>query len=135
MLFTSENQTCLLSGDLEETGFDWLFGNYNETMFNTLDFFTLNHHGFNTSETIANKITANTVLLTLKDNYDDRCAEHIEVLIGKAKESMAWGKGTVIFTFPHTAGNNSYQRLAPNAWKYHEGVDRPVQENIDGTLQ
>lgn len=134
-LFTSENQTCLLSGDLEETGFDWLFGNYNETMFNTLDFFTLNHHGFNTSETIANTITANTVLLTLKDNYDDRCAEYIEVLIGKAKESMAWGTGTVVFTFPHTAGNQSYQRLEQNTWKYHEGVERPIQENIDGIIE
>ena len=130
-LFTSENQTCLLSGDLEETGFDWLFENYNETMFSTLDFFTLNHHGFNTGEAIANKITANTVLLTLRDNYDDRCAEYIEVLIGKAKESMAWGNGTVVFTFPHTAGNTSYEVLTPNTWKYHEGVERPIQENID----
>lgn len=130
-LFTSENQTCLLSGDLEETGFDWLFENYNETMFSTLDFFTLNHHGFNTGETIANTITANTVLLTLKDKFDDRCAEYIEVLIGKAKESMAWGNGTVVFTFPHTAGNKSYKVLTPNTWKYHEGVERPIQENID----
>ena len=134
-LFTSENQTCLLSADLEEKGFDWLFGNYNDTFFTTLDFFTLNHHGFNTSDTIATNITAKTVLLTVRDGYDDRCAENIQKLINKAEESMMWGEGTVVFTFPHTAGNNSYQRLAPNTWKYHEGVDRPVQENIDGTLE
>ena len=148
-LFTSENQTCLLSGDLQEEGFDILFANYDATMFNTLDFFALNHHGFNTSATIARNITAKTILKTVKDVTPVRCKTAIETLCNKAVESVAWGTGTVKFTFPYTpnATTPTYTVSTPNSWswkdsaeqKYHASSERKEQPNllkgVDGTTE
>ena len=144
-LFTSEAgtnnaQTCLFSGDLQETGFDNLFANYSDTLFSTLDFFTLNHHGFNISAKMASKITAKTVLLTVKGDTPVRCATAIKTLTDKAQESMAWGNGTVVFTLPHTAGASSYTVLTSKdvtGWIYNVGEEREEQPNLyvgtDGT--
>ena len=139
-LFTSDvgttyAQTCLLSGDIEEAGYDVIFKNYEAGLFD-VNFFTLNHHGFNTGVDIANMITADTVLLTVRDITPVRRATAIAHLISKAKESMAWGNGTVVFTLPHTASKETqnYVVLPSNEWIYHEGVERTIQPNLtEGT--
>lgn len=142
---TTHAQTCLLSGDIEEQGYDVIFKNYEEGLFN-VNFFTLNHHGFNTGVDIANKITADTVLLTVRNETPVRRATAIAHLIGKAKESMAWGNGTVVFTLPHTASKETQnyvvlpskegvdETTGKNGWIYHEGVERTIQPNLtEGT--
>lgn len=138
---TAHAQTCLLSGDIEEAGYDVIFNNYEEGLFN-VNFFTLNHHGFNTGVDIANMITADTVLLTVRDTTPLRRAAAIQHLRNKAKESMAWGNGTVVFTLPHTASKEikNYvvlpskevvdENTGKNGWIYHEGKERTIQPNL-----
>ena len=140
-LVTINGQTCLLPGDLQEAGFDILFANYDATLFSTLDFFALNHHGFNTNNKIAEKVTAKTILKTVKDTTPIRCETAIKRLCGKATESVAWGDGTVVFTFPYTPNPTqpTYDLLTSNLWawkdstepKYHENSERMEQPNLN----
>ena len=122
-LFTIEGQKCFLSGDIHEAGLEFLIANYPREFFE-LDFFTLNHHGFNTSQEFVDYATIQTTLIT-KPDLDfpvQRIRETIN-LMEKSKESLHWGDGTVIFEFPYALGQ--YKRLPNNEWKYDVGVEKP----------
>ena len=122
-LFTIEGQTCLLSGDVHETGMEFLIANYPKEFFE-LDFFTLNHHGFNTSQEFTDYATIKTTLITKPDlDFPVQRIRETEHLIETSKEALHWGDGTVIFEFPYTIGE--YKRLPKNDWKYDVGVEKP----------
>lgn len=126
-LLTIEEQRCFFSGDLQEDGFDFLFKIYPKEFFE-VDFFTLNHHGLNTSQEIAEEINAKTILLTVRDVVPIRNLRNIKYLASKANESLVWGDGTKIFTFPYEAG--TFEQLPQKTWVYNEGEERAPQPNL-----
>ena len=122
-LFTIERQKCLFSGDVHENGMEFLIANYPKEFFE-LDFFTLNHHGFNTSQEFVDYATIQTTLLTRKDlDFPVQRIRESKNLIARSKEALHWGNGTVIFEFPYEPGN--YKQLPNNEWKHDVGVEKP----------
>ena len=126
-LFTIEGQKCFFSGDIHEEGLDFIRENYSQEYL-TLDLFTLNHHGFNTSTSFTDYITVKTLLLTVQKQLPVRKIRETKYFISKVKETMNWGDGTKILTFPYEMG--SYETLPCNEWKYHQDVERVLQMNI-----
>jgi hypothetical protein len=126
-MFTVEGQKLLFSGDIRKEGTDWMIANYSKEYLD-VDFFTLNHHGLDIERTFAEYIRTNTMLLTVREDVPIRKIRETKILIAKAKESVVWGDGTKIFTFPYTVG--SYQLLPQNEWIYHKGQVREPQANL-----
>ena len=126
-LFTIEGQKCFFSGDIHEEGLDFIRENYSQEYL-TLDFFTLNHHGFNTSVSFTDYITVKTLLLTVQKQVPVRKIRETKYFVSKVSETMNWGDGTKVITFPYTIG--SYETLPCNEWKYHQDVERILQMNI-----
>lgn len=126
-LFTIEGQKCFFSGDIHEEGLDFIRENYSREYL-TLDFFTLNHHGFNTSVSFTDYITVQTLLLTVQNQLPVRKIRETKYFISKVKETMNWGDGTKVITFPYEMG--AYETLPCNEWKYHQDEERILQMNI-----
>lgn len=120
-LFTIEGQKCFLSGDVHENGLEFLVENYTRE-FLDLDFFTLNHHGYNTSQEFVEYATIRTALITNTGQLPAQRIRETKYLMSRAQEAPNWNDGTMIFTFPYTPG--SYVRLPKNEWKYDEGVEK-----------
>ncbi len=122
-LFTIDGQKCFFSGDVHEDGLEFLLENYTKDFFE-FDFFTLNHHGFNTSQSFLECASIKTALITRPDmDFPAQRIRETNYLTECAKESLHWGDGTLIFTFPYTTG--SFERLPKNDWKYDVGVEKP----------
>jgi len=126
-LFTIEGQKCFFSGDIHEEGLDFIRENYSQEYL-TLDFFTLNHHGFNTSVSFTDYVTVKTLLLTVQKQLPVRKIRETKYFISKVQETMNWGDGTKIITFPYEMG--SYETVPCNEWKYHKDEPRILQMNI-----
>lgn len=126
-LFTVEGQKCFFSGDIHEEGLEFIMANYSREYLN-LDLFTLNHHGFNTSIAFADYITVKTLLLTLQEQLPVRKIRKTKYFISKVRETMNWGDGTKVLTFPYEVG--SYETMPCNEWIYHKDVERILQMNI-----
>ena len=126
-LFTIEGQKCFFSGDIHEEGLNFIRTNYSREYLD-LDLFTLNHHGFNTSVSFTDYITVKTLLLTVQDQLPVRKIRQTKYFISKVQETMNWGDGTKILTFPYEMG--SYETLPCNEWIYHKDVERVLQMNI-----
>lgn len=126
-LFTVEGQKCFFSGDIHEEGLEFIMANYSREYLN-LDLFTLNHHGFNTSVAFADYITVKTLLLTLQEQLPVRKIRKTKYFISKVQETMNWGDGTKVLTFPYEVG--SYETMPCNEWIYHKDVERVLQMNI-----
>ena len=126
-LFTVEGQKCFFSGDIHEEGLDFIRENYSQEYL-TLDLFTLNHHGFNTSVSFTDYITVKTLLLTVQNQLPVRKIRETKYFISKVQETMNWGDGTKVLTFPYEIG--SYETLPCNEWKYHKDIERVLQMNI-----
>lgn len=126
-LFTIEGQKSFFAGDIHEEGLDFIRENYSQEYLN-LDIFTLNHHGFNTSESFTDYITVKTLLLTVQKQLPVRKIRETKHFISKVKETMTWGDGTKILTFPYEIG--SYETLPCKEWIYHKDEERLLQMNI-----
>lgn len=126
-LFTVEGQKCFFSGDIHEEGLEFIMANYSREYLD-LDLFTLNHHGFNTSIEFADYITVKTLLLTLQEQLPVRKIRNTKYFISKVQETMNWGDGTKVLTFPYEVG--SYETMPCNEWIYHKDVERILQMNI-----
>lgn len=126
-LFTIEGQKCFFSGDIHEEGLNFIRTNYSREYLD-LDLFTLNHHGFNTSVLFADYIKVKTLLLTLQNQLPVRKIRQTKYFISKVEETLNWGDGTKILTFPYEIG--SYETLPCNDWKYHQDVERVLQMNL-----
>lgn len=126
-LFTVEGQKCFFSGDIHEEGLDFIRENYSQEYL-TLDLFTLNHHGFNTSVSFTDYIKVKTLLLTVQNQLPVRKIRETKYFISKVQEILNWGDGTKVMTFPYEMG--SYETLPRNEWKYHQDEERVLQMNI-----
>lgn len=126
-LFTIEGQKCFLSGDVHENGLEFLMQNYTREFLN-LDFFTLNHHGYNTSQEFLEYATIETALITRPNmEFPAQRIRETKYLTEIAKESISWGDGTTVFAFPYTVG--SFERLENNTWKYDTETEKLTSEN------
>lgn len=126
-LITIEGQKCFFSGDIQEEGLDFIIKNYPKEYLE-VDFFTLNHHGMNLSMEFANYMTAKTMLLTVRDVVPIRKLRETKKMCAKAAESVVWGDGTKIFTFPYKVG--TFETLPQIEWIYNEGEERLPQANL-----
>lgn len=126
-LFTIEGQKCFFSGDIHEDGLNFIKRNYSREYLD-LDLFTLNHHGFNTSVSFADYVKVKTLLLTLQSQLPVRKIRQTQYFISKVQETLNWGDGTKILSFPYEIG--SYETLPCNDWKYHQGIERTLQMNL-----
>lgn len=122
-LFTIEGQKCFLSGDVHETGLEFIVKNYPKEYLE-LDFFTLNHHGFNTSQVFHEYAKVKTALITRIDRLPAQRIRETRYLMEQAEESLNWKDGTLVFEFPYEVG--AYKCLPKNDWKYEEGAERPT---------
>lgn len=126
-MFTIEGQKCFFSGDIHKEGLDFIRTNYSQEYL-TLDLFTLNHHGFNTSVSFTDYITVKTLLLTLQNQLPVRKIRQTKYFISKVEEALNWGDGTKILEFPYKVG--SYKTLPCNEWIYHKDEERILQMNL-----
>lgn len=126
-LLTIEGQKCFFSGDIQEEGLDFIIRNYPKEYLE-VDFFTLNHHGLNLSMEFADYMTAKTMLLTVRDVVPIRKLREIKWMCAKAEESVVWGDGTKIFTFPYNVG--TYETLPQLECIYNDGQERLPQANL-----
>lgn len=126
-LFTVEGQKCFFAGDIHEEGLHFIMSNYSREYFN-VDLFTLNHHGFNTCTSFTDYIKVKTLLLTLQNQLPVRKIRQTKYFISKVKETMNWGDGTKILTFPYEMG--SYETVPCNEWIYHKDEERILQMNL-----
>jgi len=67
-------------------------------------------------------------LLTLQHTLPIRMIRETKAMIAKMQETMMWGEGTKVLTFPYEIG--SAETLAPREWKYDDINDRILQPNI-----
>ena len=88
----------------------------------------MNHHGFNTSTEFADYAQIKTLLLTVQHDLPIRKLRETNYMISKVKETMVWGDGTKVLTFPYEIG--SYKCLPCKEWIYNEGEERILQPNI-----
>ena len=126
-MFTIEGQKCLFTGDIHKEGLNFIRKNYSQEYL-TLDLFTLNHHGFNTSVSFSDYIKVKTLLLTLQNQLPVRKIRQTKYFMSTVEESINWGDGTKILTFPYEVG--SYETLPCNEWIYHQGEERLLQMNL-----
>lgn len=126
-MFNIEGQKLFFSGDIHQEGMRFIIRNYTKEYL-TMEFFTLNHHGFNTSLEFAEYTTIQTGLLTLQHTLPIRMLRETKYAISKMKETMMWGDGTKVITFPYTMG--SYECLPQREWVYNDISERILQPNI-----
>lgn len=126
-LFTIEGQKCFFSGDIHQEGLQFIMENYSREYLD-LDIFTLNHHGFNTSVSFADYTKVKTLLLTLQEQLPVRMIRETKCFISKVQETMRWGDGTKILTFPYELGK--YECLPCSEWVYHKDTERKLQINL-----
>lgn len=126
-VFEVEGQKICLSGDIHQEGMQFIVNNYTRDYL-TLDFFSLNHHGFNTSASFTEYSTVKTVFVTTRDVLPINALRETKTLLKKAEESVWWGDGTSIYTFPYQVG--SYELLPKREWIYNEGDVRGPQPSL-----
>lgn len=126
-LFTVEGQKLFFSGDIHEEGLDFIMENYSREYLN-VDILTLNHHGFNTYPKFTDYVSVKTLLLMLQKQLPIRKIRETKQFMAKTEESLAWGDGTKIFTFPYKSG--SYECLPCREWMYHKDIERILQMNL-----
>lgn len=122
LMYTIEGQKFLLCGDAEFGSVKAVMHTYDSEYFN-LDLYAVFHHGINVYDYFTDYCTLKTILYP---NY--RCGslhagnewERKEAnahLISVAEEAIAWGKGTVVFSFPYEVGT---ARIMPaTEWVYN----------------
>ena len=124
-MFNIEGQTFLHCGDADQGAIDSVMRIYDSDYFN-LDVFAVFHHGINVYDRFTDYCNLKTILYPnyrtasyhTADDYT-REAENNH-LKESALESMAFGDGTKVLTFPYEIG--SAETLDLFKWEYHNGV-------------
>lgn len=107
-MFTIEGQKCLLGGDGDKGGINFILEAY-EPDDMKLDIFTLLHHGHNTREQFTDFCSVQTVLVTSGGELPEYRAKENEHLKETSKEWISWKDGTKILEFPYKTGNYTTQ--------------------------
>lgn len=120
-MFTIEGQKCLFSGDGESGSMKVIQETY-ESAYLDVDFYTLNHHGFNTCDEFSDYCHVKTLLIT-GCCLPVRMANENQYLIEKTEEVFSWREGTKIFAFPYQSGESKTAEMFD--WNYHKDIERP----------
>lgn len=107
-LFTIEGQKCLLGGDGDSGGIDFILQAYEPEDMH-LDIFTLLHHGHNTRDRFTDFCTVKTVLDTSTGRLPEYRAKENEYLKSNSNEWISWKDGTKILEFPYEQGHYQTQ--------------------------
>lgn len=134
LLYTIEGQKFLVCGDADIGSIKAVMRTYASSYFN-LDLFAVFHHGIYMYDYFTDYCTLKTVLYT---NY--RCGslyasganaheEENTHLIASAEEAIAWGKGTVVLSFPYEVG--SAKIMSAINWIYHPEEHTYVRPRVE----
>jgi len=126
-MIRAEGQKCLLTGDGERGCMLALMENYTREYLD-MELMTLMHHGFNTMDEFTDYCKVKTLLMTVHSDTPVRQANENNYLRSCVEESLAWGDGTKIITFPYSVG--SFESLPPKKWIYNNPAERKEQINI-----
>lgn len=124
----ADGQKILFTGDGDIGSMDVIMKTYDEEYLQ-VDVMTLPHHGFNTSYQFVDTFKVKTVLATVRDKTPICRAKQNAYFKEHIEEWLTWGDGTKVMEFPYQVG--SYKCLPNLEWIYHEGIERPVQCNLD----
>lgn len=126
-VFHVDGQKCFFSGDIHHEGLSFIMRNYTREYLD-LTLFTSNHHGYNTYPPFGDYAKIRTALLTVEKRFPVRQVWENREFYAKVQETMMWGDGAKVLTFPYTVG--SYETLPPRKWIYHEGQKKPFHPNM-----
>jgi len=108
-MFTIEGQKCLLGGDGDSGGINFILEAYEQDDMK-LDIFTLLHHGHNTRERFTDFCSVKTVLVTNGSELPEYRAKENEHLKEVSKEWISWKDGTKVLGFPYETGSYTTQQ-------------------------
>lgn len=125
LMYTIEGQKFLLCGDADIGASRVVMSMYDKEYFD-LDIFTAFHHGINVWDPFTDYCTFKTVLYPCyrtgsnwMDGTEYGMEEENAHLRDAAIESLAFGHGTQVLTFPYKIG--TAKQLDPIDWIYHPG--------------
>lgn len=125
LMYTIENQKFLLAGDADYGTMRVAMRTYDTDYFD-MDIFAVFHHGINVWDAFTDYCTVKTLLYPnyRTGSYYPDSSEHAMKkqnahLKESAVESLAYGRGTQVLTFPYQIG--SAEQLDPIEWIYHPG--------------
>jgi len=125
-LFTIDGQKFLDAGDASEGGIGVVKRTYNQEMFD-LTMLSVFHHGQNVYDSYVNyfdyKVAIYPTFVVGSQTADWQTDEN-EILQKNAVESISWGDGTKILTFPYELG--TVESLEMRKWIYDPGRKEPV---------
>lgn len=107
-LFNIEGQKCLLGGDGDSGGIDFILRAYEPEDMH-LDVFTLLHHGHNTRDRFTDFCMVKTVLDTSTGRLPEYRTKENEYLKSISNEWISWKDGTKVLEFPYEVGNYKSQ--------------------------
>lgn len=123
MMCHIEGQRFLCVGDTGSTGMRSAMNIFDKDYF-TLDIYEVSHHGINVYDFWVEYCTAKTLLYTTfrtASMYEEGSQHaHVEehaLMQSLAEESVTWGDGTAILTFPYEVG--SYEVAEHFTWQYN----------------
>ncbi|MDR1891427.1 MAG: MBL fold metallo-hydrolase [Oscillospiraceae bacterium] len=123
LMYNIEGQKFLHAGDTETGGTGVVMRTYDKKYFN-LEVFSVFHHGINVYDTFTDFCSFHTLLypshrlgsIWPEGSVYAKPAENAR-LQGSAQESLTWGDGTKILTFPYKAG--TARSLPLKNWIYN----------------
>ena len=104
-LFNIEGQKCLLGGDGDRAGIEFIMDAYEKEDMK-FDVFTLLHHGHNTRDRFTDFCDVKTVLDTSNGKLPGYRTDQNNHLKEVTKEWISWADGTKILTFPYEVGKS-----------------------------
>lgn len=134
LMYTIEGQKFMLCGDAAAGAAKNAMRIYDSSYFE-MDVFTAFHHGLNVYDYFTDYCTFKTVLYPgyrcgSKSTAEDRVHEAENAhLIESAQEAIAYGKGTVVLTFPYEVG--TAEIMPAQEWIYHPGERVYEEERLE----
>lgn len=131
-MFNIEGQKVFLSGDIQEEGLLDITEIYSRDYLK-LDMFTLNHHGFDISNTFTDYSSIKTLLITREDEITpNRTRREMRHLLENVQEFYHYGEGTKVFTFPYQIGSAETLPLMERI--YNKGEQRMKTARVQYTV-
>lgn len=121
-MFTIEGQKCLLGGDGDKGGTQFIMKAYDQGYLD-FDVFSVLHHGHGTRDDFTRCCKFKTVLFTKRGKPPAYKLESNTYLKEVSEEWLVWDDGTKVLTFPYAVGEAKC--LPQFDWIYHKDQERP----------
>lgn len=122
LMYNIEGQKMMLNGDIDWECQEVLLETFDDPYFD-MKIYQTPHHGGNVYNEFSSHLKMDTIIYPSfeyergKTTLLGRFVQN-EFLRLRAKESLAWGDGGVVLTFPYEVG--TYKKLPLTDWIYHE---------------